>query len=110
MQSQATRSKTYQSIFGDKQMLEAFGTLRPSVSERTAYFFESWMDWRHNRVKLKPRVDQPCKNMLKELGLKEFWEYQVREGEVRFNTDEIKAWALMSGLVAYVKKVKNERV
>ena len=107
MQNQATRSKTYQSIFSDKKMLEAFGTLRPSVSERTAYFFESWMDWRHNRVKLKARVDQPCKNMLKELGLKEFWEYQVREGEVRFNRDEIKAWALMSGLDAYVRKAKN---
>ena len=54
---QTQRSKTYQSIFGDKDMLEAFGTLRPSVSERTAYFFETWMDWRPSRIKLKQRHD-----------------------------------------------------
>lgn len=91
-------------------MLEAFGTLRPTVSQRTSYFFEMWIDWRPHRVKLKARFDQACKNMLRELGLKEFWEYQVREGEVRFSTEEIKAWALVSGLNAFTYKETHERI
>ena len=102
------RSNTYQEIFGDDRMLEAFGTLRPSVSERTAYFFESWMDWRSNQVKLKPRFDQVCRNLLKELGLKEFWEFQVREGEVRFHHDDAKAFALVSGLENFSYKSKEQ--
>ena len=108
---QTQRSKTYQSIFGDKDMLEAFGTLRPSVSERTAYFFESWMYWRPSRIKLKQRHDTICKNMCRELGLKEFWEFQVRENEIRFRDNETKAWALMSGIDTCIHKERNnERV
>jgi len=95
---QTQRSKTYQEIFGDDEMLEAFGTLTPSVSERTAYFFESWMDWRPTRVKLKAHFDHVTRSMCKELGLKEFWDFQVRENEVRFKDEETKAWALMSGI------------
>tara|TARA_B100000900_G_C20588850_1_gene720792 strand:+ start:1918 stop:2247 length:330 start_codon:yes stop_codon:yes gene_type:complete len=108
---QTQRSKTYQSIFSDDDMLEAFGTLRPSVSERTAYFFESWMDWRSTRVKIKNRHDIICRNLCKELGLKEFWEFQVRENEVRFRDNETKAWALMSGLdIVTQKGNNNERI
>ena len=108
---QTQRSKTYQSIFGDEDMLEAFGTLRPSVSQRTAYFFESWMDWRPSRVKLKPHFDHITRNMCKELGLKEFWDFQVRENEIRFRDKETKAWALMSGIdTCKHKERNNERV
>lgn len=106
---QMQRSKTYQKIFGDEEMLEAFGTLQPSVSQRTSYFFESWCDWRPNRVKIKKNQDRLCTVMLQELGLKEFWEFQIREGECRFDSDETKAWALMSGLDAFTRK-NNERV
>jgi hypothetical protein len=109
---QTQRSKTYQEIFGDEEMLEAFGTLRPSVSERTAYFFERWMDWRPTRVKLKAHFDQVTRNMCKELGLKEFWDFQVRENEVRFKDDETKVWALMGGIEScrYQERHYHERV
>lgn len=101
MQKQINRSNTYQNIFGDDLMLEAFGTLRPSVSERTSYFFEKWMDWRPQQVRLKSRMDSAVRNLAIELGLKEFWEFQVREGEIRFINEDVKAFALMSGLDAY---------
>lgn len=95
------RSDTYQKIFSDELMLEAFGTLMPTVSQRTSYFFERWIEWRPYQVKLKPRVDQAVRNLALEIGLKEFWEFQVREGEIRFKNKEVKAFALMTGLDAY---------
>ena len=40
------RSSVYMEIFPDDEMIEAFGHLQPSLSERNAYFFDKWMEWR----------------------------------------------------------------
>lgn len=95
------RSKLYQDRFSDEQMLEAFGTLTPGVSERTAHFFGLWMEWRKHRVKLKRNSVPVVRKMLCETGLKEMWEFQLREGEVRFCDADIMAMAMMYGLNEY---------
>jgi len=46
------RSNVLQRIFPDEYMLQAFGKLNPSRSERTVYFFEKWCDWHNNKIKI----------------------------------------------------------
>ena len=40
-------------IFPDDEMIDAFGHLTPSLSERNAHFFDKWMEWRSHRMKIK---------------------------------------------------------
>ena len=90
--STTLRSKTYMDVFPDDEMLEAFGHLHPNVTERNAYFFDKWMEWRVNRIKIKgvtnkaqsSRTENEIKNICKTIGLREFWDFQVKPGEVRF--------------------------
>jgi hypothetical protein len=102
------RSKLYQSQFQDELMLKAFGTLTPDVGARTVYFFDLWMDWRVHRVRLKRNSMHSVRKMLKEAGFLEMWEYQIREGEVRFCNPDILAMAVLYGIDTY--KEERERV
>ena len=43
-------------IFPDDEMIDAFGHLTPSLSERNAHFFDKWMEWRSHRMKIKTSV------------------------------------------------------
>jgi len=96
-------SKTYSEIFDKDLMREYFNNEYElaDVRKRTAVFFELWMDWRQSRVKLKKNKMLPVQRMLKQLGYKEFFHFQVRSGEVRFRDTETKALALLSGLQEY---------
>ena len=82
------RSNTYMELFPDDEMLDAFGVLTPSLSERNAYFFDKWMEWRPTRMKIHHIKSKKTENNIKEtckaIGLREFWDFQVRQGEVRF--------------------------
>lgn len=99
------RSDLYQRMFSDEYMLEVFGTLTPSISERSSYFFSLWVDWRANRVKLKQHVSKSdLRRQLLGYGMKEFREFQIRNGEVRFADRELVAVALLSGLDRYTVK------
>jgi|TARA_R110000803_G_scaffold42597_2_gene91211 hypothetical protein len=108
--STSIRSGTYQKMYSDKNMLDAFGTLTPTRSERTTYFFDLWMEWRSTRALIDKRKETAVQRLLLDIGLKEFWEFQVRAGEVRFATEEDKGFALVSGLREYTQDysgVKN---
>jgi len=97
-------------MYNDTNMLKAFGTLTPTRTERTTYFFDSWMEWRGTRSLILKRKESAVSSLLKNLGMKEFWEFQVRQGEVRFATEEDKGFALISGLREYTQNhsgVKN---
>lgn len=97
-------------MYNDENMLDAFGTLTPTRSERTTYFFDSWMEWRNTRSLILKRKESHVSSLLINLGMKEFWEFQVRAGEVRFATEEDKGFALVSGLREYTQDysgVKN---
>jgi len=98
------RSNIYQQVFDDDFMLETFGTLTPSVTSRTAYFFEQWMDWKPRTVKLgRPTPSlTTIKSFLKEMGLKDLREYQIRNNEIRFKTSDDLALAKLNGLMEIV--------
>ncbi len=85
------RSNVLQRIFPDEYMLQAFGKLNPSRSERTVYFFEKWCEWHNNKIKISHLSSQKLyeiQNILDRLGVKEFWDYQMRNGEIRFVDSE----------------------
>ena len=70
------RSSVYMEIFPDDEMIEAFGHLQPSLSERNAYFFDKWMEWRANRMKIRYRetsrgIELNIKNTCKNIGLRD---------------------------------------
>lgn len=93
------RSETYRRIFSDDYMLEAFGKLNPSRNERTVYFFEKWCEWHQNRIKLASvtanRIAE-IKHILDSIGLREFWDYQLRNRELRFADAESLAFFKIS--------------
>lgn len=94
-----TRSSTYQKIFSDDYMLEAFGKLNPSRSERTVYFFDKWCAWHNHKLKISPVTASKIteiKKILNSIGLREFWDYQLRNGEIRFCDAEMLAFFRIS--------------
>lgn len=91
MATNFNRSSTIQKIFPDEYMLEAFGKLNPSRSERTLYFFEKWCEWHNYKIKivhLPSNKIYDIKKLLEQLGVREFWDYQMRNGEIRFADSE----------------------
>lgn len=78
------RSNVYQDMYPDEKMLEAFGTLTPSAQERNAYFFDLWLMRRNNAVTINMTDKERAKRILKTMGLKEMWDYQIRDKSIRF--------------------------
>ena len=89
---QMLRSDTYLEMFPDDEMVENFGHLTPSPSERNAFFFDCWMDWRINRLKLPKKHARFNPETIalaigRDIGLRQFWDFQVKPGEVRFKDE-----------------------
>lgn len=94
-----TRSQIYQDLMPDELMYEAFGTLRPSLSQKASYFFDKWRHSKSYAVKLHQGhynafTDSAIKDIVadfkrycKQCGYKEMWDYQVKGVEARFYND-----------------------
>lgn len=82
------RSETYQKIYPDELMLKAFGTLTPDVSRRLTYFFDMWMERRKYRCFVDNTKIKLAINVLKQIGLKDPWDYQFKGPEIRFSYAE----------------------
>lgn len=82
------RSHTYQSLYPDELMLEAFGKLNPSSSEKATYFFEMWVARRSNKIVVHDIKKYEIKDLLRQLGLRELWDYQLKTNEIRFEHKE----------------------
>jgi hypothetical protein len=93
------QSETKNKIFPDDIMLETFGTTKPDTKIKHRYFFNQWMLWKDNRYL---RLDNSrsldpdtTRARLADLGLREFWDYQLRPNEIRFAEPEYLAmWKL----------------
>lgn len=78
------RSNVYQEMYPDDKMLDAFGTLTPSAQQRNAYFFDLWLKRRPNSMSVLMSDKDKARKILKTMGLKEMWDYQIRENVIRF--------------------------
>jgi hypothetical protein len=97
----AQHSKLYSAIFPEELMLAAFGTTRPSQSQKNEYFFNCWMEWKKYEMKgissMRPhQFKTQVKAVCEQIGLKEFWDYQTRGFTVRFRDAEIRAFFKIS--------------
>lgn len=95
------RSNVYTNIFPDDLMLATFGTTMPSQSRINEHFFNCWMDWKDNEVRLNSAtsltaVKNLIKNKCRSLGLREFWDFQSRGYSVRFKDPEMLAFFKIS--------------
>lgn len=82
------RSEVYQKMYPDDRMMDAFGTLTPTTTERNSYFFNLWLERRKNRFVLKTTKMDQVKQLLKSSGLIEPWDFQVKVNEIRFECAE----------------------
>ena len=91
------RSEIYKNLFIDEEMMDAFGTLTPTVKARTAYFFDKWMMWRNNRIRFTQSIvgsaeKEMLRQKLLQIGLRDLWDYQLRGNEIRFRDHESMAF------------------
>ena len=98
------KSNTMANLFPDELLVEVFGTSSPSMKEKHRYFFDQWMQWKNNRwvpglVRNASNHGSIVRKKLTDLGLREFWDYQLRPGEIRFASPEYLAmWKLANDL------------
>jgi hypothetical protein len=94
------RSEVYQSLYPDDLMLETFGKLNPSTTEKSRFYHDSWRDWESHAMYYDHGAYNipEFKNILKSLGLRDVFDFQVRRGQVRFKTDLHLALVKLSGL------------
>jgi hypothetical protein len=91
------RSQTYQSIYPDDLMLKAFGTTTPSNTQKNAYFFQQWSSWKYHSVTLPILVNRAYVTAVcRKIGLKEFWDYQLRGPTLRFADADMLAFFKMA--------------
>lgn len=78
------KSDTLERIYPEHLMLELFGTSDPGVSERSAKFYQIWLETKCNQIWI-PRDRVPeAKKILKQTGLAAPWDYQLKGSEIRF--------------------------
>lgn len=90
-----------QQLFDPEGMEELFGDQYPTLEKRTAIFFEKWMDWRPHRLVIAKDSATNVRRLCKDIGMKELFDFQCRNGEVRFCSKEQLAMALLNGLKEY---------
>lgn len=85
-------------IYDRDFLLNTFGTLRPTLEQRTAWTFHTWRDCRPHALRFKSMVST-ASNIRRELqclGFREFADYLIMGNEVRMVSAELKAIVLIS--------------
>ena len=60
-----------------------------SPAKRSKYFMQLWDSWSAtNHQRYEWYVDSPVRAYAKKLGIKEFWEYQLRGNCIRFKDED----------------------
>ena len=94
------RSKIHQELYPDELMLETFGTLNPSSSMKSEFYHGAWQNWQENSF-YYDHVEfntYEIKNVLKALGFKDLFDFQVRQNQIRFKQASDLAVARLAGL------------
>ena len=85
-------------IYGSEFLTETFGTLQPTVEQRTRWVFETWRKSRPWSVSISSNVNitSVVRKQLTELGIAEFADYLIKGYELRFRSPEHKAIAVLA--------------
>lgn len=68
------------------------------IKERTTLRFKNWIAWTEYTVPVAYSNYREIAAVLKDMGLDEFNDFQIRSGEVRFRNKQFMAFAIMNGL------------
>ena len=94
------RSSVYQELYPDDLMWQIFGTLTPSAEAKSEFYHSSWLDWRDNSFIYDNKQFNlhEIRNILKGLGFKDVFDFQIRQNQVRFRLASDLAVARLAGL------------
>jgi hypothetical protein len=74
-----THSKYYNTLFPDDVMIEAFGNIQPTPSERANYFKSMWYEWSDYEIVMPKRTGlERTLHEILEPHMKALFEWQVR--------------------------------
>jgi hypothetical protein len=74
-----THSKYYNTLFPDDVMIEAFGNIQPTPSERANYFKSMWYEWSDYEIVMPMRTGlERTLHEILEPHMKALFEWQVR--------------------------------
>lgn len=91
--------------FDPEQTRAVFGADNPTLAQRTEYFFKKWREWWPNGFFLKNEShSSESRRILKDLGLVEFRDYQIRFCQIRFSDQTHYALAAVSDLQKYIAR------
>lgn len=98
--STPVRSSIYQDLYPDDLMMATFGTLTPSNQVKSEFYHSSWLNWRAHSFNYDNREFNvhEVKKILKNLGFKDFFDFQIRPPQIRFRLASDLAVARLAGL------------
>lgn len=101
------RSQFYQNLYPDDLMIKTFGTLTPTTSQKSEYYHTSWRDWSEHAFNYdyKEYSANEVKRILKDLGLRDIFDFLVRPNQVRFRLASDLAVAKLAVLERKVSKL-----
>lgn len=91
------RSQTLSRLHPEDRLMEAFGTLTPTVVERSLFFHKQWESWNHNKFLIGARNNtkqwwnarQRLRKVGASIGFQEDWDFMIRYSEMRTRSPEI---------------------
>jgi len=96
--SQTTARTDLRRIYTQEFLLRVFGTLEPTLEQRTLWTFNAWRDrrpWCMNFA-TPSTTSTLVRSCLSDLGLQEFADFLIQGQQVRFQNAELKALATLA--------------
>lgn len=94
------RSSTWSDLYPEDRLLEAFGTINPTVAQRTKYFNTLWDSWATNNIPMTPDFWLTERKVLRDigesLGLDYSWDFYIKDQELRTRTPELQALFILA--------------
>lgn len=98
LREQTVRRSDLTQIYDRDFLLQTFGTLEPTLEQRTQWTFHTWRDCRSHALRFNSMVSTASKvrQELRSLGFAEFADYLIMGNEIRMTSAELKAIVLIS--------------
>lgn len=85
MQPSQKQSKIIPDLYSEEYLQESFGSLTPSIEERTLRTFNSWVAWRNTELVISPNVPPwKIRKVVNQRGLRYFEDYIISNNRIRF--------------------------
>ena len=94
------RSSAWDDLYPKDRLIESFGTVTPTLSQRTEFFNALWDEWARNSIQLPSDLWYINRKILSKigtsLGFDYGWDFNIRYRELRTRSPEIMALFLLA--------------